>query len=94
MTHLGGDTQKLIRLPRSLQTIEQIMQRTFSPVSSPRAERRVSVMVPYYNEVESIPHLFKTLLPVLEGLGRPFEIIAIDDGSVDGSVGTPVGSRR
>ena len=45
----------------------------------------VSVLVPVYNEAESIPLLCEQLLEVLEELGRPFEIIFINDGSADGS---------
>lgn len=45
----------------------------------------LSVVVPIYNEEESIPHLYAQLTTALEGLGKPYEIIAIDDGSRDGS---------
>lgn len=51
----------------------------------PRLKPRVSVVIPIYNEEESIPHLFATLLPVMDGLGQPYEVIAVNDGSKDGS---------
>ncbi len=45
----------------------------------------LTIVLPIYNEVESIPHLLEELIPVLEELGSGFEIICIDDGSTDGS---------
>jgi glycosyltransferase involved in cell wall biosynthesis len=46
---------------------------------------RVSVVVPIYNEEESIPTLYARLTEELEVLGTPYEIIAVDDGSRDRS---------
>ena len=46
----------------------------------------VSVIVPVYNEEESLPDLFARLLPVLDGMGRPYEAILINDGSRDASL--------
>lgn len=45
----------------------------------------VSVVVPIYNEEESIPHLYERLTTALDRLGRPYEILAVDDGSRDRS---------
>jgi len=45
----------------------------------------LSVVVPVYNEEESIPHLYERLTSALAPLARPYEIIAVDDGSRDGS---------
>jgi glycosyltransferase involved in cell wall biosynthesis len=45
----------------------------------------LSVVVPVYNEEESIPHLYRRLTVELESLGLPYEIIAVDDGSRDRS---------
>jgi len=47
-------------------------------------KKRISVIVPVYNEVESLKDLFQQLKSVLVELG-PYEIIFIDDGSTDGS---------
>lgn len=47
----------------------------------------LSVIVPIYNEEESIPHLYQRLTAALEKLGKPYEIIAADDGSRDQSFG-------
>ena len=46
----------------------------------------LSVIVPVYNEALNIPVLIERLLPVLDGLGYPFEVIAVDDGSTDRSL--------
>ena len=45
----------------------------------------VSVVIPVYNEVESLPRLWEELRPVLDGLGMTAEVIFVDDGSTDGS---------
>lgn len=43
----------------------------------------LSVVVPMYDEAESLPYLFSRLRPVLERLGVPYEVVAVDDGSRD-----------
>jgi glycosyltransferase involved in cell wall biosynthesis len=45
----------------------------------------ISVVVPAYNEVESLPELNRELVAALDGLGRPWEIVYVDDGSRDGT---------
>ncbi|HEV3405278.1 MAG TPA: glycosyltransferase family 2 protein, partial [Candidatus Dormibacteraeota bacterium] len=45
----------------------------------------VSVIVLVYNEIDSIEPLHRELMGVLEGMGRTFEVLYIDDGSRDGS---------
>jgi undecaprenyl-phosphate 4-deoxy-4-formamido-L-arabinose transferase len=45
----------------------------------------LSVVIPVYNEQESLPTLFKRLYPALDALKRDYEIIFIDDGSADRS---------
>ena len=44
-----------------------------------------SVVIPVLNERESLPRLHGELTEVLTGLGEPYEIIFVDDGSWDGS---------
>ena len=43
----------------------------------------ISVLVPLLNEEESLPELNERLCKSLEAVGRPFEIIYINDGSTD-----------
>lgn len=45
----------------------------------------ITVSIPIYNEGENIQHIVDELIPVLEGLGRSFEVLFVDDGSEDGS---------
>lgn len=45
----------------------------------------LSVVVPIYNEAESIPTLYARLTGELEALGYNYEIITVDDGSKDRS---------
>ncbi|HEY3644740.1 MAG TPA: glycosyltransferase, partial [Gammaproteobacteria bacterium] len=52
----------------------------------PNGTPELSVVIPVYNEQESLPTLFKRLYPALDKLGRDYEIIFIDDGSADRSV--------
>jgi len=41
------------------------------------------VVIPVFNEAENLPALLPRLLPVMDGLGRPYEVIFVDDGSRD-----------
>ena len=45
----------------------------------------ISVVVPIYNSAPSLSTLCSELSPVLAGLGRPYEIILVNDGSRDAS---------
>lgn len=45
----------------------------------------LSVIIPIYNERDNIEPLCASLIPVLRAIGRSFEIIAVNDGSKDGS---------
>jgi len=44
-----------------------------------------SVVAPVYNEEETLPVFYARLTAVLEGLGEPYEIVLVNDGSRDGS---------
>lgn len=46
----------------------------------------ISVIVPVYNEEQCIPLLCEALFSVLDGLGRSFEVICVNDGSSDNSL--------
>jgi undecaprenyl-phosphate 4-deoxy-4-formamido-L-arabinose transferase len=46
---------------------------------------QLSVVIPVYNEQSNLPILFNRLYPVLDKLGRKYEIIFTNDGSADKS---------
>jgi len=48
-------------------------------------ETDISVVVPLYNEAESLPELTEWIRKVMRENGFSYEIILVDDGSVDGS---------
>ena len=52
-----------------------------------RAAPCISVVAPVFNEEETIPHFYARAITVLEGIGEPFELLLINDGSRDGSLG-------
>ena len=43
----------------------------------------ISIITPVYNEQECLPNFFKRVVPIMEKIGLPFEIIAVNDGSKD-----------
>jgi undecaprenyl-phosphate 4-deoxy-4-formamido-L-arabinose transferase len=45
----------------------------------------ISVVIPVHNSAEILPALYDRLHTVLSGLGRPFEVVLVDDGSCDDS---------
>jgi glycosyltransferase involved in cell wall biosynthesis len=46
----------------------------------------ISVVVPLYNEEQTLEELYAELAKALEPLGQGFEVIYVDDGSTDGSL--------
>src|SRR3979490_23490 len=44
-----------------------------------------SIVVPCYNEQENIPPLYMKITEVMDGIGEPYELVFIDDGSKDDS---------
>lgn len=47
---------------------------------------QISVVIPVYNEEANLAALMSRLIPVMEGMGKSFEVILIDDGSRDNSL--------
>jgi glycosyltransferase involved in cell wall biosynthesis len=45
----------------------------------------LSIVVPVLNEERGLPRLLERLGAMLAGLGRPWEVIFVDDGSTDGT---------
>jgi undecaprenyl-phosphate 4-deoxy-4-formamido-L-arabinose transferase len=54
----------------------------------------VSVVIPAYNEEGNLEPLMERLLPVMRGMGKPFEIIFTDDGSRDRTLAILKGMLR
>ena len=54
-------------------------------MSETHAELDVSVVVPVYNEQESVEPLLRALHESLSKLGRTYEVVLVDDGSTDGT---------
>jgi undecaprenyl-phosphate 4-deoxy-4-formamido-L-arabinose transferase len=46
----------------------------------------LSIVIPVFNEQENLRTLQDALAPVVQGLGKPYEIIYVDDGSTDKSL--------
>lgn len=51
----------------------------------PETELALSIVVPVYNEEESVRPLYDALTSALERIGQRYEIVFVDDGSRDGS---------
>lgn len=52
----------------------------------------LSVVIPAYNEERRLPLTLRTVVNHLRELGRPFEVVVADDGSMDGTVGLAGGA--
>jgi undecaprenyl-phosphate 4-deoxy-4-formamido-L-arabinose transferase len=55
------------------------------PLSKPLPAPEISVVIPVFNEEENLRELGERLIRTLTAMGRPYEIIFVDDGSTDGS---------
>jgi polyisoprenyl-phosphate glycosyltransferase len=60
----------------------------------PTATPVLSVIVPMFNEATNLEPLFGRLVPVVEGLRVPYEIICVDDGSRDDTFARLVAMRE
>ena len=49
-------------------------------------EESVSIVIPVYEEEESLPHLYESIKKVMDKLKRKYEIVFVDDGSRDGTL--------
>jgi len=69
MSAAGGEGKQ--RRPTHLKESERVMD--------------VSIVIPIYNEHENISLLYQALVDALSGWDKRYEIVFVDDGSVDGS---------
>jgi dolichol-phosphate mannosyltransferase len=46
-----------------------------------------SIVAPVFNEEETLPYFYERMIAVMEGVGEPFELVLVNDGSRDNSYG-------
>jgi hypothetical protein len=63
-------------LPRSI-SLQEIDMFSAPPV------QKVSVVIPVYNEQESLPELIRRTTAACDTMGKAYEILLVDDGSSD-----------
>jgi glycosyltransferase involved in cell wall biosynthesis len=51
-----------------------------------RLNETLSILIPVYNEEGNLSLLFEKLVAALKKVGRPYEVIFVDDGSSDGTL--------
>ena len=61
---------------------------------SDRVPVEVALVIPVYNERDNLPLLIDEIARAVGGEGRSYEIVAVDDGSTDGSLEVLEGLRR
>lgn len=61
------------------------MSTQIPPLSEPTPPPEISVVIPVFNEEDNLRELGERLIRTLTAMGRPYEIIFVDDGSTDGS---------
>jgi polyisoprenyl-phosphate glycosyltransferase len=44
-----------------------------------------SIVAPIFNEKENLPELYRRVKDVMDSMGEPWELVLVDDGSMDGS---------
>lgn len=67
---------------------------TEPPADVQATQTGLSIIIPVYNESEAIPAVLEELLSFMDGLGRPFEIICVNDCSTDNSAAVIRGFPR
>jgi len=78
-----------ISFPKSSVTMFHITLKVLrSPFRNERKESRmhhsvISVVIPAYNEEKTIGDVISSTMSTMESLGKPYEIIVVDDGSID-----------
>jgi len=65
--------------------VTQVTGRESAPGQTAGATAELSVVVPVYNERESVPELLNEIERASDSIGRPWEAVFVDDGSTDGT---------
>ncbi len=50
------------------------------------SQSMISLVIPVYNEERNLAMLMERIMPTMSAMGRPFEVILVDDGSRDSSL--------
>jgi glycosyltransferase involved in cell wall biosynthesis len=58
---------------------------SISAAASRQPAPALSVVIPLYDEADNIPKLHERLVEELDRIGKPFEVILVNDGSTDAS---------
>jgi glycosyltransferase involved in cell wall biosynthesis len=66
-------------------SVQTIKDETAANGAMPAPRPRISIVIPLYNEEESIARLYEELTRAIANYGQPAEVIIIDDGSRDRS---------
>src|SRR5262249_3450293 len=83
----GGAPRRQLGLPDQRRAIGTHRgPRLYWPRLAPEVRPDISVVIPLFNEAENVDDLYRELSASLTGLGRPYEIILVDDGSEDGTL--------
>lgn len=80
------DPEAALRFCRALAQIVQNGQPASQPLS-PLPPPVVSIVIPVFDEHENLAVLYQRLVTVLEAAEQRFELVFVDDGSRDGSLG-------
>ena len=54
-------------------------------LARPDGVPEISLVIPVFNEAQTLEEVVRRAVRTLDGLGRPFEVIVVDDGSTDGT---------
>ena len=82
----GIGTTVEITLPASTDLLDQPAATPMEIPSMRHETPEISVIVPAFDEAESLPVLHRELGRALAPLGRPYEILLVDDGSTDATL--------